>query len=94
MLKNYFKTAIRSLLRNGLYSGINILGLSIGLACTMLIVLYVKDELSFDRQFSQSDRIYRVNNETVDPMGNVHKMGISGFLQGPHFAARVPAITS
>jgi putative ABC transport system permease protein len=94
MLKNYFKTAIRSLLRNGLYSGINIFGLSIGLACTMLIVLYVKDELSFDRQFSQSDRIYRVNSETVDPMGNVHKMGISGVFQGPHFAARVPAITA
>jgi putative ABC transport system permease protein len=60
----------------------------------MLIVLYVKDELSFDRQFSQSARIYRVNSETVDPMGNVHKMGISGFFQGPHFAARVPAITA
>jgi hypothetical protein len=38
MLHNYLKTAIRSLTRNGLYSAINILGLSIGLACTMLIV--------------------------------------------------------
>ena len=94
MLQNYLKTAIRSLTRNGLYSAINILGLSIGLACTMLIVLYVKDELSFDRFFANSDRTYRILNQTMDPMGNVHRMGITGYFQGPHFAAKVPAIQS
>ena len=94
MLQNYLKTAIRSLTRNGLYSAINILGLSIGLACTMLIVLYVKDELSFDRFFANSNRTYRILNQTMDPMGNVHRLGVTGYLQGPHFAARVPAIQS
>ena len=94
MLQNYLKTAIRSLTRNGLYSTINILGLSIGLACTMLIVLYVKDELSFDRFFANSNRTYRILNQTMDPMGNVHRLGVTGYLQGPHFAARVPAIQS
>jgi putative ABC transport system permease protein len=94
MLQNYLKTAVRSLMRNGLYSAINILGLSIGLACTMLIVLYVKDELSFDRFFTNSDRTYRILNQTMDPMGNVHRMGITGYFQGPHFAAKVPAIQS
>ena len=94
MLQNYLKTAIRSLTRNGLYSAINILGLSIGLACTMLIVLYVKNELSFDRFFTNSNRTYRILNQTMDPMGNVHRMGITGYFQGPHFAARVPAIQS
>jgi putative ABC transport system permease protein len=94
MLQNYLKTAIRGLMRNGLYSVINILGLSIGLACTMLIVLYVKDELSFDRFFTNSNRTYRILNQTMDPMGNVHRMGITGYFQGPHFAARVPAIQS
>jgi putative ABC transport system permease protein len=94
MLQNYLKTAIRSLMRNGLYSAINILGLSIGLACTMLIVLYVKDELSFDRFFTNSNRTYRILNQTMDPMGNVHRMGITGYFQGPHFAAKVPAIQS
>jgi putative ABC transport system permease protein len=94
MLQNYLKTAVRSLMRNGLYSTINIIGLSIGLACTMLIVLYVKDELSFDRFFANSDRTYRILNQSMDPMGNVHRMGITGYFQGPHFAARVPAIQS
>ena len=94
MLQNYLKTAVRCLLRKGLYSTINIIGLSIGLACTMLIVLYVKDELSFDRFFANSSRTYRILNQTMDPMGNVHRMGITGYFQGPHFAARVPAIQS
>jgi putative ABC transport system permease protein len=94
MLQNYLKTAVRSLMRNGLYSIINIVGLSIGLACTMLIVLYVKDELSFDRFFTNSNRTYRILNQSMDPMGNIHRMGITGYFQGPHFAARVPAIQS
>jgi putative ABC transport system permease protein len=94
MLQNYLKTAVRSLMRNGLYSIINIVGLSIGLACTMLIVLYVKDELSFDRFFANSSQTYRILNQSVDPLGNIHRMGITGYFQGPHFAARVPAIQS
>jgi putative ABC transport system permease protein len=92
MLTNYFKTAVRSLLRNGLYSGINIFGLSIGLACAMLIVLYVKDEWSFDRFFKQSAQIYRINYQMRDPMGNDHNLGVTGFFQGPHFSAKIPGI--
>ncbi len=92
MLQNYFKTAIRSLMRNGLYSVINIFGLSIGLACAMLIVLYVKDEWSFDRFFSQSNHIYRINHTMRDPMGGEHRMGITGYFQGPHFSAKIPAM--
>ena len=49
MLKNYITTTIRNLLRNKVYSAINIVGLSLGLACAMLIILYTKDELSYDR---------------------------------------------
>ncbi len=58
MLLNYIKIAIRNILRNKLHSFINILGLSIGLACTILILLYVLDEFSYDRYNSKSDRIY------------------------------------
>src|ERR1700743_1142327 len=93
MLKNYFKTAIRSLLRNRVYSTINILGLSLGLACAMLIILYVKDELSFDRFHANTDRLYRVISQETSPDGSkTQKMGITGFLQGPRFAASVPEI--
>jgi hypothetical protein len=49
MLRNYFTITFRTLARNKVYSGINILGLSIGLAAAMLILLYTKDEISYDR---------------------------------------------
>ncbi len=60
MLKNYLKIAIRSLLRSKTHSFINILGLGIGIACCILIVLFVKDEWTFDTFHSNSDKIYRV----------------------------------
>jgi putative ABC transport system permease protein len=60
MLKNYFKIAWRNLVRNRVFSVINIAGLAIGLASCMLISLYVIDELSFDRFNDKADRIVRV----------------------------------
>src|SRR6185436_3138734 len=60
MIKNYFKIAIRSLLKNRTYSLINVLGLTFGLTCFMLIGLYLFDELTFDRQHKNTARIYRV----------------------------------
>ncbi len=60
MIKNYLKIAIRNLLKNKLYSSINVAGLSVGLAACVLIVLFVRHELSFDRHFSNSKDIYRV----------------------------------
>jgi len=60
MLKNYFITAIRSLLRNKGFSVINILGLSIGLASFILIALYVFHEWSYDRYHTNADRIFRI----------------------------------
>jgi len=61
MIRNYIKIAWRNLVRNKVSSIINITGLAIGLACVMLIGLYVKDELGYDRIFSDTNRIYRVN---------------------------------
>ncbi|MCE6989949.1 ABC transporter permease [Dyadobacter sp. CY323] len=60
MIKNYFKIAWRTLLRNRVFSAINIAGLGIGLASCMLISLYVFDELSFDRHNEKADQIVRV----------------------------------
>jgi len=60
MLKNYFVTAFRALSRDKVYSLINILGFSIGIACTLLILFWVQDELSYDRQHINKERIYRV----------------------------------
>jgi len=60
MFKNYLITAFRSLKKNKVYSFLNILGLSIGMAVFILIFLYVRFELSFDRWHKHSDRIFRV----------------------------------
>ena len=60
MLRNYLKIAWRNLLRNKAFSAINIVGLAIGLACCLLISLFVTDELSYDRFHTNADRIYRV----------------------------------
>jgi putative ABC transport system permease protein len=60
MLKNYFKVAIRNILKYKFFSMINILGMTIGIAACFLIVLYVVDELSYDRFHANSDRIYQV----------------------------------
>ena len=60
MLKNYFKIAIRSLRKQRLLSLINVFGLSVGLACFSLFLLYSVNEFSFDRFHDKSDRIYRV----------------------------------
>ncbi len=63
MLKNYFTTAINNLLKNKLYSAINIIGLAIGLAACLLSTLYVQNELSYDRHWEKADHIYRVNKK-------------------------------
>ena len=60
MFKNYLKIAIRNLIRNKIYSTINVLGLAIGIACCILIFLFVANELSYDSFHQNADKIYRV----------------------------------
>ena len=68
MIKNYLKTALRIMLRQKAYSAINIAGLSIGIAASLIIIIYIADELSFDKMHHDAKRIYRV--------------GFAGRLQG------------
>ncbi len=63
MLKNYFKVALRNLSRFKIYSFINIAGLAVGMACSILIILFIQDELSYDQFHEKSDRIYRLSRE-------------------------------
>jgi putative ABC transport system permease protein len=60
MFKNYLKVAIRNLIRNPVYSAINVLGLALGIACFTLILLYVQKQVSYDRFHDNYDRIYRL----------------------------------
>ncbi|MEO0331658.1 MAG: ABC transporter permease, partial [Bacteroidota bacterium] len=61
MLRNYLKIAYRNLLKNKVFSLINILGLAIGMAACLLILQYVRFELSYDKFHEKSDRIYRAS---------------------------------
>lgn len=70
MFKNYFKITLRNLLRNKLSSTINILGLAVGMACFILIALWVQDELSYDKFHTNKDELYLLTithpNDSVD----------------------------
>ncbi len=61
MIKNYFKTAWRNLMKYKLYSFLNIAGLTVGILCSCLIFLYVTDELSYDNYNPLAERTYRIN---------------------------------
>jgi putative ABC transport system permease protein len=61
MFKNYFKTAWRNILKNKFYATINVVGLTVGLTVGLLILLWVSDELSFDRFHTKAEQLYQVN---------------------------------
>ncbi len=69
MFRNYLITALRNLRKYKGFSFINLLGLAIGMACCILILLYVRDELSYDRYHENADRIYRVTREWFNEDG-------------------------
>src|SRR5882757_3920361 len=73
MFKNYFKTAFRFLLKNKSFSFINIIGLAIGTLCCLYIVLYVKDQHSYDGQHENAGDIYRIVT-LLNTNGNKHAM--------------------
>ncbi len=72
MIKNYLKTSIRSLLRQKGTTAINIVGLTLGLTCSMLILLWIGNEISFDRTHKDGDRIYRMLFNIQYPNGTIN----------------------
>jgi putative ABC transport system permease protein len=92
MFKNYFKIAWRNLSRNKALSFINIAGLSIGLACCMLIFLYTKDEVSYDRFHEKKDSLFRLTCDIIEKDGKQTKFGLAAMVEGPAFKQEVPEI--
>ncbi len=80
MIKNYFVVAIRNLMRHKLYTSINVLGLAIGLACGILILLYIQQEFAVDRSHTLSARIYKVIREKRSSTQTTYEEGTSGAL--------------
>ena len=91
MFKNYIKIALRNLLKNKVYSLINIFGLAIGLATSLLIVLYVLNETNYDTFNTDSDSIYRVV-QTMDSEERTEEQASTPFLLGPVLQADFPEL--
>jgi putative ABC transport system permease protein len=66
MLRNYLKTAIRSLLRHRFFSAINVFGLAVAMSICMGIIMLVADQLNHDRYNTKSDRIFQVTTRDAD----------------------------
>lgn len=75
MFKLNLKIALRSLWKNRISSVINITGLAIGLSACLLLLLYVRYEMNFDRHFKDADKIYQVMNNFQDAKGNITRTG-------------------
>ena len=77
MLRNYFKIAFRNIKRYSTYSILNISGMAIGMTCTILILLWVQAEWSYDRHFENADNLYRVIEKQYYSGGEVSLLAVS-----------------
>jgi len=91
MLKNYLKTAFRNLSRNKFYGLINIIGLSVGLSVSLLILFYINNELSFDQFHHHKDNIFRLIHIDEQP-NESSKHCITMPVMGPDIAEEFPEI--
>jgi hypothetical protein len=91
MFQNYLKATLRNLLRHKSFSLINISGLAIGMACCLLLLFWVKDELSFDRHHEHADDLYRVVNHSEKE--NTSYLVTPGGL-GPALLQEVPEVVN
>ncbi len=93
MFKNYIKIVLRNIKTHKGNSFINIAGLAVGLTCCILILLWVQDELSYDRYHENAARIYRITY-AEEIGGAFDHYALSPFAAAPTFTAEVPEITS
>jgi len=91
MIKNYFKTALRNLRKNKLYSAINIFGLTVALAACLLIGVYINHELSYDKFNVNASRIVRATMEYKNAE-TVNSVATTGTKVGPQFKRTFPAV--
>ncbi len=91
MFRTYFKTAWRFLLKNKTFSFINVFGLAVGTFCCLYILVYVRDQYSYDKHHKQLDQIYRVDKMEKSPDGVVN-LAISGGFLAPAMKRDFPEI--
>ena len=91
MLKNYIKIALRNLVRHKGYTFINIFGLATGIICCLLILVYVQDELSYDKYHEKADQIYRIVNAGII-RGNQIEIPVVSGPWGPAMVDEFPEV--
>ncbi len=92
MFRNYFKIAVRNLLKYRAFSLINILGLAIGMACCVLILLFVRDELDYDRFHEGADRLFRVSMKITFPDQPIKYSALTPTPVVPAFEEEIPEV--
>src|SRR3954471_24800461 len=91
MIKNYFKIAWRNVMKNKVYSFINVISLSVGLTCCMIITLYILNETGYDYYQRNADNIYQLGTEFVG-LGNFQKLPNTPAGMGETMKAVLPDI--
>ncbi|MFC2098321.1 ABC transporter permease [Bacteroidota bacterium] len=91
MLRNYLTTALRYLLRNPVYAAINVFGLSIGLTCALLILLFVKNEVSYDKFQANKENLYRLVFEFSSQEGEILSPQMTAPV-GPDMVTEFPEV--
>src|SRR5690349_3574447 len=90
-MRNYFVVLLRTLRREKLYAAINIAGLSLGIACCLILGLFLRTELTFDRYNVNRDHIYRIVIEFTNN-GSSDRLASTSRMLGPMLAAEFPQI--
>jgi putative ABC transport system permease protein len=94
MIKNYIKVAFRSLLKNKGFSFINIFGLAIGITCSLLIFLFVQNELSYDKFHHQPENVYRVVKDFINDDGSRIPDATTPAALAPAMQREIPEVAS
>ena len=92
MIKSYFIMGWRNLWKSKLYSSLNVLGLTFGMVCFLLIGLYVHDELTFDQQHLDANRIYRVITHERNPNNGASTVAAAGYMLAEESTHAVPEV--
>jgi len=90
-MRNYFLVLLRTLRREKLYAAINIAGLSLGIACCLILGLFLRSELTYDRYNVNRDHLYRIVNEFTNN-GSTDRLASTSRMLGPMLAAEFPQI--
>jgi putative ABC transport system permease protein len=94
MFRNYMAVALRNLVRHKLYSFINIVGLAVGLACAVFIILFIRDEISYDKWLPDTQNVYRAEISLLFPGQPPIISPSTPFVLGPTMKADLPEVVA